>query len=248
MTRPHWIADLPHFGRPNKRLPLGHQQRSPYYWWWAYLRRNEEYLACCEAGGKGPLADHYKWFGDVRQDDFYKWWHDGDRGIRLFAEPVLEVPFMELDSKDQWDERWSREDVMILAVPLRMKKANLRKNFRKLLEKRHGMKQGRPKMDVYRSQAQFKLARNYTIPNLYTTLAVYDAWLANRRLPKAQQEPAWKIGKALRLNKEAIRKAESQFPDERLEGRNVLQATVGRYAKRAQAMIASAATRSFPDG
>jgi hypothetical protein len=158
------------------------------------------------------------------------------------------VPFQELISKEQWNDQWSSEDVMVLAVPLRVKKASLRKSFRRLLDQRHKIRRGRQKIDLYQSRAEFRLARNCTIPSLRVTLDVYDAWLANRQPGAAHKLPAWTIGKRLRLNKEAIRKAESNFADERLEGRNVLQATVGRYAKRAQSMIASAATRHFPVG
>ena len=67
-------------------LLLNDALRSPYYWWWAYLRRSEAYLKCCEQGGKGKLAKIYADFGDVREDNFKKWWTSKDQGAKLFGE------------------------------------------------------------------------------------------------------------------------------------------------------------------
>ncbi len=64
---------------------------SVYYYWWAFLKRSKEYNACCESGGKGKLSKLYSDFGDVRGNDFKKWWNDSDKGVRLFAEPKNET-------------------------------------------------------------------------------------------------------------------------------------------------------------
>ena len=87
-----FLAPYPIFGTKNKRLPTGYQKRSPYYWWWQFLRRNQEYLECCERGGKGKHAQLYKDFGDVRDDDFHKWWTKDERGPNLFAEASRPIP------------------------------------------------------------------------------------------------------------------------------------------------------------
>lgn len=58
---------------------------SVYYFWWAFLREHAGYIACCESGGMGALADLYDDFGDVREDDFMRWWRSGAR--ELFCEP-----------------------------------------------------------------------------------------------------------------------------------------------------------------
>lgn len=58
---------------------------SVYYFWWAYLRENAEYMECCANSGTGALADLYKDFGDVRGDNFMRWWRSGAR--ELFCEP-----------------------------------------------------------------------------------------------------------------------------------------------------------------
>lgn len=54
-------------------------QRSVYYYWWLFLKEHEGYRACCDAGGEGEYAELYADFGDVRDDDFMKWWKRGGR-------------------------------------------------------------------------------------------------------------------------------------------------------------------------
>ncbi len=245
----HFRAPHPRFGRVNNRLSIGHQQRSPYYWWWAYLRRNTDYLACCAAGGKGKLASLYADFGDVREDNFHQWWTQGERGPLLFAETPLAVKFSELDTVADWQPHWNKDSVMVVAVPLSMSKRALKGAFAKLLDSRHaGNKSGRPSMAKLKevSTARYKLEHNYTISGLMTALAVYDMWVENQAKPKSERLTLWEIGKALNLNGRAVKQAESKLAYERLDGRNVLGATVSRYVKQARAMIENTATGKFP--
>ena len=245
----HFRAPTPRFGRVNSRLPIGYQQRSPYYWWWQYLRRNADYIACCEKGGKGKLAALYADFGDVREDNFHKWWTENQRGAELFAEQPLTVKFGELDTAADWQPHWDKETVLVVAVPLSMSKRALKGAFAKLLDSRHtGNKSGRPSMAKLKevSTARYKLEHNYTVSGLLTALAVYDLWVENQTKPKAERLTLWEIGKALNINKSAIKDAESQSSADRLVGRNVLGATVSRYVKQARAMIENTAAGKFP--
>lgn len=245
----HFRAPTPRFGRVNSRLPIGYQQRSPYYWWWQYLRRNADYIACCEKGGKGKLAALYADFGDVREDNFHKWWTENQRGAELFAEQPLTVKFGELDTAADWQPHWDKETVLVVAVPLSMSKRALKGAFAKLLDSRHtGNKSGRPSMAKLKevSTARYKLEHNYTVSGLLTALAVYDLWVENQTKPKAERLTLWEIGNALNINKSAIRDAESSSNADRLVGRNVLGATVSRYVKQARAMIENTAAGKFP--
>ena len=245
----HFSAPTPRFGRANNRLDIGHQQRSPYYWWWQYLRRNADYIACCEKGGKGKLAKLYADFGDVRNDNFHKWWTEDQRGAELFAEQPLSVKFGELDNAADWQPQWNKERVMVVAVPLTMSKRALKGAFAKLLDSRHtGNKSGRPSLAKLKevSTARYKLEHNYTISGLLTALAVYDLWVENQTKPKAERLTLWEIGKALKINKAAVRDAESSSSADRLVGRNVLGATVSRYVKQARTMIENTSTGKFP--
>jgi hypothetical protein len=242
----HFLEPTPRFGRANNRLHIGHQQRSPYYWWWAYLRRNTDYLACCAAGGGGELAGLYADFGDVREDNFHAWWKSNDRAIRLFAEQPLSIGFGELDTPNDWQPHWTKEEVVVLAVPLRISKRRLKGLFSKMLDQRHAGKQGRPAVALQKSTAKYKLARNYTIRNLQTTLEIYDLWHANQQLPIEQQKTLWQLGVVAGLNKQAAKDAVSDSTQDRLVGRNHLGALVGRYMRQAKKMIANTALGQFP--
>ena len=103
--------------------PIEDQQQSPYYWWWAYLRRSEAYLKCCEQGGKGKLAKLYTDFGDVREDNFKKWWTTNDLGAKLFGEQRQVVKFGPMTDPSEWHPDWTPDDIKFLIDMVeRMKK------------------------------------------------------------------------------------------------------------------------------
>jgi hypothetical protein len=95
-----FFAQHPTFGTKNNPRSLSYQQQSPYYWWWAYLRRNADYLACCEKSGKGKFAKLYKDFGDVREDNFKKWWNEGQRGSNPLRQRECILEFEALQTKE----------------------------------------------------------------------------------------------------------------------------------------------------
>jgi hypothetical protein len=246
--RVHFPAPAPRFGRANNRLPIAHQQRSPFYWWWECLRRHEGYLKCCADGGGGEFGAIYADFGDVRGDSFHTWWTEDERGVRLFAEQPLAVKFAELASPVEWQSDWTSADVMVVAVPLEPSKRYLKGVFAKLLDKRHTGRKGRPAISQKASTARYRLARNYTIANLRTMIAVYDFWLEIQQRPNSDKMALWEIGHKLHLNKAASRHALSAEKTERMDGRNVLATTVSRYVKRAKSIIDNAASGAFPVG
>ncbi len=238
-----FLAQHPTFGTKNKPRSLSYQQQSPYYWWWAYLRRNAGYLKCCENGGKGKLAKLYKDFGDLREDNFKKWWTEGQRGANLFAEPTGLMALTELDDKSQWDDAWTRETVLVIAAPLSSSKRYLQSRFARLLKERHTAKPGRTAKKLQNSNARYPLERNYTIENLRKTLQVYDEYMRSKS--ETKKVPLWKIGENLRLVPSAM--TSSKFTiDENFLRRNVMGATVKRYLKNAERMIDGAAQGKFP--
>ena len=159
------------------------------------------------------------------------------------------MKFGELKQADEWQPHWDSEAVMVVAVPLSMSKRALKGAFAQLLDNRHtGSKSGRPSLAKLKtiSTARYKLEHNYTISGLMTMLAIYDLWVENQNKPKGERLTLWEIGKALNINKPAIKDAESSSSADRLVGRNVLGATVSRYVKQAKAMIANSALGKFP--
>jgi len=238
-----FLAQHPTFGTKNKPRTLSYQQQSPYYWWWAYLRRNAEYLECCESGGKGKFSNLYKDFGDVREDDFKKWWNEGGRGGFLFGENKVALRLVELEDKSQWDDSWTKDDVLIVAVPLTSSKRYAQSRFASLLKARHTAKRGRTKKVLESSSSLYPLERNYTIENLQKTLQVYDLYIANK--VKKPKVPMWKLGEQIRLVPSAMT-TDSMSVNERQVFRNVMGASVKRYITNAEKMIANAALGKFP--
>ena len=237
-------AQYPVFGKASAPLPISYQQRSPYYWWWEFLRRNEAYLACCEAGGTGELAWLYADVGDVRHDTFKAWWSAGERGAKLFGEPVLPVTLTELASPAEWQPDWSKDQMMVVAVPLAVSKRRLASYFAKLLKKRHKGQRGRTALKGKEtSAANYPLERNVSVNTLKVQLAVYDAVKASRSV--GPKRTLAEIGEALKLVPSAMPKP-GDTAAQRSDKRNVMGAVVSRYFRQAQAIIANTAKGRFP--
>lgn len=83
-----------------------------YYFWWAFLRENAEYMECCANSGTGALADLYKDFGDVRGDNFMRWWRSGAR--ELFCEP----PKGEIEFFVEPPVTHDNENRLLLSLPM----------------------------------------------------------------------------------------------------------------------------------
>lgn len=236
-------AQHPIFGRGNKPLGLSYQQRSPYYWWWEFLRRNEDYKACCAAGGTGALAGLYADFGVVSNDNFKEWWTE--HGFRLFAEKPKPVKLAELNTPADWDDSWTKDAVMVVAVPLDIPKRNLQGFFARLLKERHSGKRGRKALsDADASTARYPLHRNVSIHTLRIQLAVDDAVLAarasNKKITLAQ------IGKSVGINPKPNKRTEGEVMDP-ARRRAVMAATVSRHFKDAQRIVANTAKGQFPN-
>jgi hypothetical protein len=236
-------AQHPIFTRGVVRLGLPYQQRSPYYWWWEFLRRNEQYRVCCEEGGTGALAGLYADFGDVSKDNFKDWWTN--HGFHLFAEMAKPVKLAELVNPSDWDSSWTKDSVMVVAVPLDIPKRNLQGFFAQLLKMRHGGKRGRKALsDADASTALYPLHRNVSIHTLRIQLAVYDAVLESRASDK--KTTLAQIGENLKLVPKTTTKTFTEVMDD-ARRRSVLASTVSRHYKDAQRIIANAANGQFPN-
>ena len=207
------------------------------------MRRNDEYAACCAAGGTGGLAGLYKKFGDVLNDTFKDWWTA--RGYRLFAEQRKPVFLKELKTPSEWDSSWAKDAVMVVAVPLDIPKRNLQGFFAELLKKRHGGKRGRKALsDTDASNARYPLHRNVSVKTLAKQLAVYDAVMAKKQ--GDDKRTLAKIGADLELVEDAMPNTKDDL-ETAMDKRNVMSATVSRYFKQAQRIVANTARGQFPN-
>ncbi len=233
----------PTFGRGNGNSKPSDVENSPYYWWWQFLRRNEQYLECCANGGSGPLADLYRDFGDVREDNFKRWWLDGSRGYHLFNEKVRKEFVTEVKSPDDWQSHWSEDDSLILHLPLGTAKKYLLEQVQALLKDRHPNKKlGRIPNEP--SSAKRQLYNEMNIGTLRILLTVYDKVRAKRRGELDMALPD--IGIEMGFNRLSKFKSQSdRLMRERY--RNVMSATVLRYFKDAENIVANTARGEFPN-
>lgn len=201
--------------------------------WWAYLKRNELYLETCEAGGKGICADVYTEFGDVRGDDFKKWWTEGERGAKLFAEPVKELFVRQLE---EGEAAMSNDKFISLLIPLNLPKRDIAKRVAEILSKHHqGM---RGKLYSRHTQAR-KLEYVPSIKSLKKALAIYDYRKAH------PDYPLWKIGNEQPfLNKFKLLPTDTKYED--VNKKKILSITVSRYYSKAKLTIDMVGFGKFP--
>lgn len=239
----HFLAPHPLFGRGTKPRPLKDQQQSPYYWWWAYLRRSEAYIKCCEQGGKGKLAKLYADFGDVREDNFKKWWTTNDQGAKLFGEQRQQVKFGPMSETSEWHPDWTPDVALVIAIPLSMNKRAIQSGIAKLLDERIKSRRGRKALKDAESTARYSLARNYTTRNLGKALEIYDLYIKSTNNPSSKLKQ-WEIGIATNLGN--AKKANSDDKYVKKGERDRLNATVNRYIKEAKRHIAGVEKGIFP--
>ena len=196
--------------------PSIHPRLSVYYWWYEYLKRNEDYKRCCESGGNGELAALYQDFGDIFTEQFHDWWNAAHRGERLFAEKPRPIRLEELRTKDEWNEAWSQEDVMVVVVPLTEPKRRINRWFNRILDERI---QRRPGKTAKKSDAAYQVTGKFSVIALEQMLMVYDYKKEHPDLTMAE------IGKGLKLVPSAM-----PIPGDSIEKlakkRNTMTATV----------------------
>ena len=143
--------------------------RSVYYYWWAFLRENNEYIACCNNGGKGEHARLYEDFGDVREDDFFKWWRQ--TGRELFCE-------RDMDKIQVFLSAGSAEDKpkhVLMSVPIKKDMEHLVAEFRQLIKPLYQ----RQRRDDTVSTAKYPVHTRPVIAALHIRLMIYQARKAN---------------------------------------------------------------------
>jgi hypothetical protein len=235
--RPTFQYKSPRFGRVPSPREEQHWRRSVYYWWWRYLRMNEDYRRCCERAGRGRMSRIYSDFGDVFANDFRTWWLDGERGVKLFAEPPAPVRLRELRDQGDWEEDWTHESVMVVAVPLSDSKRQLQSRFAKLLKYRHKGKPGMPTKT--RSRAQLSVSTKFQVPALRKMAEVYELWRKDEGITLAR------IGEKLRLMP-AQMPVPSDSIDTAAQKRMVMAVAVSRYLKKAKRLVENVGKNKFP--
>jgi hypothetical protein len=190
--------------------PLFRQERSTsgvrwdnsiYYLWWEFLRRHEGYKVTCENSGKDKYEKLYADFGDVHEVGFREWWTKDDRGARLFAEPPLpnNVVALTPEGVAALPEGWNSGSLLVVAIPLSLRKRFIQQKLSKLLARHHKRKRGQ--RTFKESRALYPIAAQFNVHSLKKMLELYD-------FQQSQPEmPLWEIGQRFNLG-EALTKDE----------------------------------------
>ena len=143
--------------------------RSVFYYWWAFLRESEDYIATCDNGGKGKLADLYKDFGDIREDKFFDWWKR--TGRNLFCEPVDRQIKVVIDDHIQHEP-----DKVILSIPITGDMGRILAEIKTLLNGEFHKK----RKESYRdTKAKYKVRTKPVLTSLHIMLELLKAKKAN---------------------------------------------------------------------
>ena len=229
----HFPYKHPTFGTDKSPKPKSAWESSVYYWWWEYLKRNQDYLDCCENGGKGKLAKLYNDFGDIRIKTFKRWWLDGNRGAILFAEPPVEESIKILN---EGELATNSKESLTITFPLNLPKNLLEKRFKVLLDQSHKGQRGRQL--AKKSKAKYRFEGQPNIEALKTALRVYDFAKENPHLK------LWEIGNEM----PKFQLANKTGPNDLnfVDKKNNLGATVKRYLTRVEKRIENVSKGLFP--
>jgi hypothetical protein len=234
----HFPYQHPTFGRGDKKRHPDSWKKTVYYWWWSYLKRNQEYIKCCEAGGKGKLSKLYQDFGDIRSDDFQKWWSEDDRGANLFSNPVTESTVRLLEVS----EVVTGENQLVVSFPLSLPKRHLKKRLNDLLIKHHKGQRGI--QQAKSSKAKYCFSGQPNLIGLERALKVYDH--LEELKAKGVKKPQWKVAMDLNIVEDQYRVHRTDTPKTAEDKRRVLTAIVGRLKKKASESIKKTSLGQFP--
>jgi hypothetical protein len=219
---------------PNRPYPQAKKhERSVYFYWWAYLRENEAYMACCDAGGTGPMSDLFADFGDVRGGSFMDWWMGGAR--LLFCEP----PEAEIITYPTVPREYVSADRVLLSVPVTgdidRTMAELRKTLQEAFAFARRQRQQQNTASESFSRARYPVFTKPVLTSLHERLITLRARNAN---PSAT---LYEIGKITGM----VDRTSGEKND--ADHRNRVSASVSRYLREARALVHNVGEGRFPD-
>lgn len=219
---------------PNRPYPHAKKfERSVYFYWWSFLRENAAYIACCEAGGEGPMSKLYADFGDVRGESFMDWWTGGAR--LLFCEP----PEAEIISYTSLPREPVGEDRVLLSIPVTGDIDRTMAELRKMLQEAFAYAR-RQRERRNTATESFSLAA-YPVFTKPVLTALHERLVALRARNANPDASLYDIGIATGMADRT-----SGIPDD-ADHRNRVTASVSRYIREAKALVFNVGEGRFPD-
>ena len=226
-------------------------RNSIYRWWWEYLRLSEDYFLASTIGPHAfkrvvdpEFARVLDGFGPVHGIQFGDWFRK--RGYKLFIEQDQPAALRTYSFESAGPEMF-KDNRLVVSVPITIKVATAVRQFKRELERhreQHGLAERRWRLEDV-TTAQFKLhTGRYNMEALST---MFEVWVTHRRrvtlAPAGSRALLWQIGEELKLGRglEAYQSSVHRQTRER-----ILNATVSRYLRRANLLIANAECGRFP--
>jgi hypothetical protein len=176
--------------------------------------------------------------------NFKEWWTKDDRGARLFAEPPLPSNVMTLtsDGVDALPKEWDPQSLLVVVIPLHLRKRYIQQTLTKLLSKHHKRKQGQ--RTFKESLARYPIATQFKTSSLKSILAVYD-------LRHSQPDlTLWEIGQKLslttRLTEAELSAGRGRESGAAVAKKSVLAVAASKKLKLAKRIIEGVGKRIFP--
>ena len=235
---------------PNKLIPGSLRRSTPMqeelrkardslaYWWYRCLGLNEGYIKCCEAPEvPGPFAALYADMGDVREP-FPIW---GRRvGRKVFSERQPPKDVLVLTSYKQADELIDDPNFLVLAVPLKLRKATALRKIKAQLTKIYDQ---RPPVDIWAESTAKRMIVKSKI-RTSTIKQLVRLWELRQEFP---DDSLYELGMRARVDLDLLaRDTSGEVLTEALERRRMTIA-VSRLLRQAQNLIDNAGCGVFPN-
>ncbi len=223
-----------------KRLPIEDEVREARktlaYWWYRCLALNEGYVRCCEAEGFGAFAELYADMGDVRLP-FHSWWLR--HGRRTFAEQQPLKDVLQLAAGKKADEQLDRKDVLVLSIPLTMRKTTAMRKIGKLLAEAHAQ---RPPIDIWKAST----AKRMIVKNKVRKATIEQLVRLWELRQKYVDDSLYELGRRLGIELDLMaRNTDGEILTDDMERRRITIA-VSRLLKQARHLIGNAGLGVFP--
>ncbi len=148
---------------------------SIFYYWWRFLRLNDDYKACVESGGQGPMEDLFSDFGDIYATDFLTWWRGPETGPwkgggkRLFTYKFETTATLAM-VKGPTSQLVNEKEIALI-VPLNGKTPNLLSEIKtKIRDEIQIFKDTHPEY-----APKYTPLERYTINSLHNRALIYEA-------------------------------------------------------------------------
>ncbi len=217
-------------------------ENSEYYLWWEFLRRNEDYKIACLRKNKGKFSMIFADFGDVSNVDFKSWFNKGDRGKRLFAEPLapIGVAALSLNELRQMLEEGVDGQTVIVSIPLHYRHRYISRQISLIVKKANPRKRGEKRFKT--SKALYPLAGPCDRGALKITLRCWDL---KQKYPELKLwEVAQEVGVAAHLSEKELNAPRNDL-DVAAKKRS-MTVGVSRKLKHAERIIEAVGRGVFP--